>query len=152
MPDGVVKGHEFNAMIIYDLKCSNGHTFEGWFDDSQTFEKQSAKGMITCPVCEDKAVSKIPSTFAIKSSHIETDSFRRQKELEETGGKIADFVENNFEDVGCNFTTEALKMHYGVSEPKNIRGTSTKKEEKTLKDEGINFIKIPMPSNSSANT
>ena len=139
-------------MIIYDLKCSNGHTFEGWFDDSQTFEKQSAKGMITCPVCENKAVSKIPSTFAIKSSHIETDSFRRQKELEETGEKIADFVENNFENVGCNFTTEALKMHYGVSEPKNIRGTSTKKEEETLKDEGINFIKIPMPSNSSADT
>jgi len=152
MPDGVVKSHEFSAMIIYDLKCSNGHTFEGWFDDSQTFEKQSAKGMITCPVCENKAVSKIPSTFAIKSSHIETDSFRRQKELEETGEKIADFVENNFENVGCNFTTEALKMHYGVSEPRNIRGTSTKKEEETLKDEGINFIKIPMPSNSSADT
>jgi len=48
--------------------------------------------------------------------------------------------------VGCKFTTEALKMHYGVSELKNIRGTSTEKEEKILKDEGINFFKIPMPT------
>jgi hypothetical protein len=137
-------------MIIYDLKCSNGHTFEGWFKDNRTFEEQSAKSMIKCPVCEDNSISKLPSTFAIKSSEIEKSVFQGQKELEKIGENIADFVENNFEDVGCNFTTEALKMHYGVSEPKNIRGTSTEKEEKTLKDEGINFIKIPMPSNSSA--
>jgi len=133
-------------MILFDLKCSNGHTFEGWFDDSQTFDKQKAKGMITCPVCEDAAVSKVPSTFAIKASQIAADSSCKEKHLEKIGRKIADFVENNFEDVGCKFTTEALKMHYGVSELKNIRGTSTEKEEKILKDEGINFVKIPMPT------
>jgi hypothetical protein len=139
-------------MIVFDLKCSNGHTFEGWFDDSRAFDKQKAKGMITCPVCEDTAVSKVPSTFAIKTSQIATDSSCVQEDLENIGKKIADFVENNFEDVGCKFTTEALKMHYGVSELKNIRGTSTEKEEKILKDEGINFFKIPVPTNSSADT
>ncbi|HUV50220.1 MAG TPA: DUF1178 family protein [Anaerolineae bacterium] len=131
-------------MIVFDLKCSNGHTFEGWFDDSRAFDKQKAKGMIACPVCEDTVVSKVPSTFAIKASQIAAGSSRRQEHLENIGRKIADFVEKNFEDVGCNFAAEALKMHYGVSDLKNIKGTSTEKEEKILKNEGINFFKIPV--------
>jgi len=36
-------------------------------------------------------------------------------------------------------------MHYGVSEKKNIRGSATSEEEKTLKEEGIDFFKIPLP-------
>jgi hypothetical protein len=36
-------------------------------------------------------------------------------------------------------------MHYGVEEPRNIRGTTTEAEEKMLRDEGIQFIKIPLP-------
>ena len=59
--------------------------------------------------------------------------------------KIVDFVENNFDDVGCEFAKEALKIHYGAADPRNIRGISTKQEEKILKDEGVQFFKIPMP-------
>jgi hypothetical protein len=40
-------------------------------------------------------------------------------------------------------------MHYGVVEPRNIRGVSTPKEEETLKSEGIHFFKIPVPSEPS---
>ncbi|MGD9072079.1 MAG: DUF1178 family protein, partial [Desulfobacterales bacterium] len=47
----------------------------------------------------------------------------------------------------CDFTKEALKMHYGVTEQRNIRGTSSPEEEKILKEEGIEFIKIPIPTN-----
>jgi len=54
-------------------------------------------------------------------------------------------VQKNFDDVGCNFAQEALKIHYGAVEPRNIRGVSTKEEEKTLKEEGIEFFKVPMP-------
>jgi len=139
-------------MIVFDLKCSNGHTFEGWFDDSQAFDKHKAKGMIACPVCEDTAVSKVPSAFAIKASQMAADSSCSQEHLENIGRKIADFVEKNFEDVGCKFATEALKMHYGVSGLKNIRGTSTEKEEKILKDEGINFFKIPVLTDPNTDT
>ena len=60
--------------------------------------------------------------------------------------KIVDFVQKNFDDVGCNFAKEALKIHYGAVEPRNIRGVSTKEEEKTMKEEGIEFFKIPMPT------
>jgi len=34
-------------------------------------------------------------------------------------------------------------MHYGVAEKRNIRGSATEGEEKTLRDEGIKYIKIP---------
>jgi len=60
--------------------------------------------------------------------------------------KITAFIEKNFDNVGSRFATEALKIHYGVTEPRNIRGTSTHEEEKTLKQEGIEFIKIPVVS------
>jgi hypothetical protein len=65
--------------------------------------------------------------------------------LEKIGKKAIEFVEKNFDNVGADFATEALKIHYGAAEPRNIRGVSTKEEEKTLKEEGIQFIKIPMP-------
>ncbi len=131
-------------MIAFDLQCVNGHTFEGWFEDGQAYEEQKRKGLIACPVCSNTSVSKIPSTFSIKSSHTEKASPDSQVDLAKIGRKIVDFVEKNFDDVGTDFAKEALKIHYGVSEPRNIRGVSTVQEEKTLKEEGIKFFKIPV--------
>ena len=31
-------------MIAYDLQCANGHRFEGWFEDSKTFDRQKKTG------------------------------------------------------------------------------------------------------------
>ena len=140
-------------MIVYDLQCVNGHRFEGWFEDEKTYKQQDSKELIACPLCNVTAVSRIPSTFGIKSSApvpsnptpVPTDS-----ELAEFGRRMSDFIEKNFDNVGCDFTKEALKIHYGVTEPRNIRGTSTPDEEKILKEEGIDFIKIPTPSNSES--
>ena len=70
----------------------------------------------------------------------------RRLALAEITKKVADFVENNFDNVGTEFATEALKIHYGVSEPRNIRGVSTSLEEKTLKEEGVQFFKVPIPA------
>ncbi len=132
-------------MIAYDLQCANGHAFEGWFEDGQAYEEQEKKGYIACPVCNDTSVYRIPSTFAIKSSQSLKNFAEQQTKIEDIGKKIVDFVEKNFDDVGSDFAKEALKMHYGVSETKNIKGFSTKKEEETLKKEGVQFFKLPMP-------
>lgn len=132
-------------MIAYDLQCSNGHSFEGWFEDVQAYEEQKKNGFISCPICESTSIARIPSTFAIKSSSSLKKIYNQNEDLSDINRKIVDFVEKNFDDVGPDFTKEALKMHYGVIEPRNIRGVSTKEEEKTLKEEGIQFIKIPMP-------
>ena len=133
-------------MIAYDLQCVNGHAFEGWFEDSQAYQAQKKKKLIACPACNTTQVSRMPSTFAIKSSPIPQKGSLEEENLKKTGKKIVDFVEKNFDNVGCDFAKEALKIHYGVEEPRNIRGVSTKEEEKMLKEEGIDFLKIPMPA------
>jgi hypothetical protein len=135
-------------MIAYDLQCINGHTFEGWFEDRKAYQDQHKKGLVTCPVCNDTSVSIVPSTFAIKSSQIPNPAPAAQTtaQWKKIGKQIVDYVEKNFDDVGCDFAREALKIHYGVTEARNIRGVSTKEEEKVLKKEGIQFIKIPMPT------
>ncbi len=132
-------------MIAYDLQCVNGHAFEGWFEDSETYQTQKKMELVACPACNNTCVSRIPSTFAIKSSAIPKNASLKEKNLKKIGKEIVDFVEKNFDDVGCDFAKEALKIHYGVEEPRNIRGVSTNKEEKMLKEEGIDFVKIPMP-------
>jgi hypothetical protein len=132
-------------MIAYDLQCINGHSFEGWFEDRKAYEKQKKNGFISCPICDSTSIARVPSTFAIKSSASLKDMYDPQEDYANINRKIVDFVEKNFDDVGSYFTKEALKIHYGVSEPRNIRGVSTKEEEKTLKEEGVQFIKIPMP-------
>lgn len=139
-------------MITYDIKCSRGHTFEGWFEDSQAYEEQRRKELIACPVCDDIVVSRVPSTFAIKSTSGSAGASSKQVALADLKKKFVDFVEKNFDDVGSEFTKEALKIHYGVSEPRNIRGVSTDEEEKTLKSEGISFVKIPMPQTTETDS
>lgn len=104
------------------------------------------KKLISCPVCNDTSVFKVPTTFAIKSSGNDTTPSGKEIALAEITKKVADFVENNFDNVGTEFATEALKIHYGVSEPRNIRGVSTSLEEKTLKEEGVQFFKVPIPA------
>ena len=138
-------------MIAFDLQCENGHVFEGWFEDLKSYEKQKKQGMIACPVCNEISVSRIPSTFAIQTSETSGNLARQCSQMEELGNQIVNFVEKNFDNVGSKFATEALKMHYGVSEPRNIRGVSTKQEEETLRDEGIDFFKIPIPSTDKSN-
>ncbi|MGD9330974.1 MAG: DUF1178 family protein [Desulfobacterales bacterium] len=131
-------------MIAYDLICSQGHIFEGWFEDAKTYTKQKKKGLVTCPICNDTAVSRQPSTFAIKSGPPATQG----ADLAALGRQIYDFVEKNFDNVGSDFAKEALKIHYGVSEPRNIRGVSTKQEEETLQKEGVDFVKVPLPAST----
>ncbi len=137
-------------MIAFDLQCANDHTFEGWFEDNHAYEEQKKKGMITCPVCNDSRVEKILSPFAIRSSSVPAKTNRQREDhmdvIVEASQKIVEYVEKNFDNVGADFAKEALKIHYGVTEPRNIRGVSTESEEKTLKSEGIEFYKIPLPN------
>jgi len=132
-------------MIAYDLQCINGHAFEGWFQDIAAYETQREKSLIACPTCNVTSVTRIPSTFAIKSSAPVEEFSKEHADLVNASKKIIEFVEKNFDDVGCDFAKEALKIHYGASKARNIRGVSTKEEEKTLTEEGVQFFKVPMP-------
>ena len=140
-------------MIAFDLQCAEGHIFEGWFDSNEAFEEQKKKNMISCPICNSMDVSKILSPIAIKKGvHTQKGKPAHQDQLTEISNKIVDYVEKNFDNVGCDFAKEALKIHYGATEPRNIRGVSTPDEEKVLNEEGIEFFKIPMPPSPDSET
>jgi len=145
-------------MIVFELICKNNHTFEGWFDDNHSFEAQKKQGLLTCPVCDCSEVFKSLTTFGIKktttrmpeTSHSltqsESDPGKSKKHDMETLRKgISSFIEKNFDNVGSDFATEALKIHYGVKKPRNIRGSSTEEDDKMLEKEGIPIIKFPVP-------
>jgi hypothetical protein len=55
------------------------------------------------------------------------------------------FVETHFDDVGPAFAEEARKIDRGDAEARNIRGTTSPEEEEALRDEGVDFIKVPVP-------
>ncbi len=134
-------------MIVFDLECIHGHTFEGWFDDKKDLETQQEQGILACPVCETTSVVQKVHPIAIKkSSGIESRKALRasQEVMAELTEKVADYVEKNYEDVGSSFSKEALKMHYGVEEYRNIRGSTTKEEDKVLDKEGVPVLKVPV--------
>ena len=133
-------------MIAFDLECSQGHIFEGWFNNIDSFEEQNAKDMVVCPFCNDTNIRKVLSPVAMKISS-SSDDKRGVPSIDypRLAREIVEYINTNFDDVGPDFTKEALKIHYGVNERRNIKGSATAEEEKTLKDEGIDFYKIPIP-------
>lgn len=148
-------------MIVFELACDCGYTFEGWFQDREDFEEQQTASFLICPSCGSRQIRKILSPNRTRSSKdiagnpllcdsnsVEKSAATAEKTLE----TLQDFICENFEDVGPKLAPESLKIHYGVSEPRNLRGVTTRQEEKKLREEGIELIKIPFPlKNREAN-
>ncbi|MFH1075997.1 MAG: DUF1178 family protein [Pseudomonadota bacterium] len=136
-------------MIIFDLKCTNEHLFEGWFQNLKDFEHQHSEGILVCPTCNSKNIMRDHSKISVKigstSASAAIDPNAPCNDKAATPQTVIDFLDKNFENVGSSFATEALKMHYGATESRNIRGTSSPTEEETLKKEGIKFMKVPIP-------
>ncbi len=134
-------------MIVFDLECLNGHIFEGWFDDKKDLESQQEQGLLTCPVCDTSSVVQKLHPIAIKKTSMQESQKALQASQEamaELTEKVAEYVEKNYEDVGSDFTKQALKMHYGAEEYQNIRGSTTKEDDKILVKEGVPVIRIPI--------
>jgi hypothetical protein len=132
-------------MMVLDLKCANDHYFEGWFANTQTFYQQKEAGEIHCPVCENNQIIQMLSPVAIKRASGPSPEESEIPSPLEKLNRFYRYIEEHFEEVGSEFAKEALKIHYGVTEKRNIRGTSTEDEEEVLKEEGVDFIKFPFP-------
>jgi len=133
-------------MIAFDLECSRGHLFEGWFQNSQSFEKQNAQKLVSCPYCDDTNVRRVLSPIRVKkASSVDESPGGPPIDYQRLAREIVDYMNKTFEDVGHDFAKEALKMHYGVEDKRNIRGSATKEEEALLKEEGVQFFKVPVP-------
>jgi len=135
-------------MIVFDLICEIGHSFEGWFDSSESFEEQYKKGLLICPYCESSDIKKVLSPVTVKRSagtgEAEQNTPAQPIDYNRLAYEMTKIMHENFENVGPDFSSEVLKMHYGVKEKRNIRGVATEKEEKILHEEGIDFFKIPV--------
>ena len=136
-------------MIVFDLQCDQEHSFEGWFEDLKDLQLQIKKGLVSCPVCGSAQVRRVPSSFGIAKARSGGD---QEKAAQLLGQSLKRYFVENFEDVGPQFAKEALKIHYGAEEARNIRGVSTAEEEKMLKEEGVEFFKVgpeePVPADS----
>ncbi len=143
-------------MILFDLKCENGHEFEAWFPSSTNYENQLKKKMIECPYCNSKKIKKslMAPNLNVKSrskkNSIDKKNHLSKVNLEKEIKKFKNFVEKNTENVGKNFAEEARKIYYGEKKARPIRGESTEKESQDLAEEGIPFSKLPWYSKEDA--
>lgn len=56
-------------MKVLNLACSHGHGFEGWFGSEEAYRDQSTRGLVTCPVCGDSGIVKLPSAPRLNLGH-----------------------------------------------------------------------------------
>jgi hypothetical protein len=128
-------------MILFDLRCKDGHAFEAWFRDSAAYDDQAAAGDLACPVCGNAEVSKALMAPAV-NSRPKIDA-GQAAELMRVWRGVQSHIEKNFDHVGPKFAEEARKMHHGETAKRSIYGEATKVEAKELRDEGIDVNQIP---------
>ena len=46
------------AMKVFDLGCDAGHAFEGWFGSEDDYVQQKSRGLLECPFCASREISK----------------------------------------------------------------------------------------------
>ena len=123
-------------MKVLNLRCANGHGFEGWFASDDEFMSQNGRGLIECPLCTDRIISRMPAAPAPDAAlPLQTqwvDAVRRM--LAST------------DDVGERFPEEARRIHYGEIEARGIRGQASAEERRALLDEGIEIMSLPVPA------
>lgn len=47
-------------MVIFTLRCTGGHLFEGWFRSLEDYERQRGRGLVSCPECGSIEIEKRP--------------------------------------------------------------------------------------------
>jgi hypothetical protein len=131
-------------MISFNLTCSEGHEFGGWFSNSDSFEKQVKKQQIACPACGDTAVSKsvMAPAVGVKSA-VKQERKAKSAKVREMLTELRDHVEKNFDDVGDEFPEEARRIYYGESEARDIYGNASDDEAEEMAEEGLPVGRLP---------
>ncbi|MBF0104647.1 MAG: DUF1178 family protein [Deltaproteobacteria bacterium] len=151
-------------MIIYELQCSAGHKFEGWFKDLKAYNDQLKKKLIQCTFCGTDQVTRIPcgchvgsaaTTTPVKVQQSpapvspQTEKVLPKPDIKDTVDYVTllkslhKVVRDNYENVGDKFTDMAIQIHKGEEEPKNIYGTADKKQSERLDEEGVPYLPLP---------
>ena len=139
-------------MKVLDLRCNNGHGFEGWFASEEDYLDQNGRGLIECPMCTDRVIVRTPSAPRLNLSAAARDAVPQTPQAPAGAADIqaawmqaVRHVLANTEDVGARFAEEARRIHYGEVDSRGIRGQATPDEAQSLRDEGIEFASLPIP-------
>ncbi len=136
-------------MIKFRLSCAQNHDFEGWFRDGATYDAQSAAGEISCPVCGDSAVRKAPmAPNVIGSRRAEAPRAAEGGEaapadLHEALLRLRRHIEETADNVGERFPEEARRIQAGEAEDRPIYGQASAEEADSLRDDGIEVVRVP---------
>jgi len=142
-------------MKVLNLRCANGHGFEGWFASDEDFMGQNGRGLIECPLCADKVVTRLPAAPRLNLSGAREPQVlpdtkptvdARPADLQAAWLQTVRHLMANTEDVGERFAEEARRIHYGEEPQRGIRGQATPEERHALLEEGIETISIPLPT------
>jgi len=145
-------------MKVLNLRCANGHGFEGWFASNDDYMSQNGRGLVECPLCADKIISRMPAAPRLNlsgarepalpeaaASPAAATSAAQPADLQAAWLQTVRHVLANTEDVGERFAEEARRMHYGEEPARGIRGKATPDERAALQEEGIETLAIPLP-------
>ncbi len=130
-------------MITIDFSCDRGHRFSGYFKDHASFNDQSEKKMIPCPLCDSREVRRIYTGCSIQirdsapgvSAREHTPLFQALREFNQ-------FIRENFEHVGRNFPDAARAIHFGMEEERAIYGEATSEELRDLAEDGVSVLPL----------
>ncbi len=139
-------------MKVLNLQCQRGHGFEGWFESLAAYDDQRERGLLSCPMCGDMQVMRLPSAPRLNLGAAQPDRAPEEQELSieqrvrAMWQQAVEHVLKNTEDVGEQFVAEARRMHYGEAEARNIRGQASLDDMQTLRDEEIDVFPLPLPT------
>jgi hypothetical protein len=141
-------------MIVFNLTCSNEHSFEGWFASAADFENQQQSTMLNCPLCGSTEIRKglhapyINSGSTAQVPREQSEQTAAPGQYTNVGDEVTKFIEHliaNTENVGNKFPEEARKIHYREAPERKIRGHASTEEVQELREEGIDVVAIPLP-------
>ena len=149
-------------MILYQLNCDRQHSFEAWFKDGTTADRQIKRKAVESPACGSvKAAKALMAPRIGKASGKEIVPAKApvapQPAAAAEGAKAAVLpaemrkallemrrqVESNCDYVGDKFAHEARKIHNGETEARGIYGEATEDEHRELVEDGIEVARIP---------
>ena len=136
-------------MKVIDLRCHNGHGFEGWFASDDDFLDQNGRRLIACPLCEDTVIVRLPSAPRLNLSGAREAGPPAPPPPPDPQAQWLAAIRHvlaHTEDVGPRFATEARRIHYGEVAERGIRGQASADEREALRDEGIDVMPLPLPA------
>ena len=137
-------------MKVLNLRCSNDHRFEGWFASDDDFQSQGERGLVSCPMCNDTSVFRLPSAPRLNVSK-QRDVVAAEAKVPVQAQMQAHWLRavrhmiKNTEDVGDRFPEEARRIHYGETQERGIRGRASPEDADALREEGIEVVAVALP-------